>query len=493
MLQRFASFACLRSRQPVHNSALVCLGATSHEHIPAVMNRDARRFKATLGDLHNAKLGAASMNKTVPLNPTVTAASSSVHAENAELDESQTGKAPKSALALKASHYASLSKARLSSLVVLTTGAGYVIGPAAFDPSIAAAACFGTALCAASAGTFNQIFEIDRDASMSRTKKRPLPSGEVGLGEATAFGMGTGALGTAMLYTMTSPTVAALGLGNILLYAGAYTYSKRVSEWNTWLGSIVGAIPPLMGWVAAEGALVAPEPLALGGLLFLWQFPHFFSLSWMHREDYAKGGFQMVATNDPTGERSAALIWKYSLYLTALPIVVASYELTSWMFAVEASVANMYLLHLAAKFKQDPNKGNANARRIFMCSLWYLPLVLGALALHQNTTQKQRSAQVLTEEMDEAVGDVLVRKHVEIRERGKELCPHELLSETVDNDTKINWIKAKIISFAPPFCIKLFAQNIVSEASEAGKKAVAQRSTTASAEEEANPAVANTK
>ena len=165
-----------------------------------------------------------------------------------------------------------------------------------------------------------------------------------------------------MLLALTNPTVAALGMGNIALYAGAYTYSKRITEMNTWLGSIVGAIPPLMGWIAADGVylcvcvlvccvccvhvfmcafvsfecsavfptatiltnitcfpfsphpsvspapllfvlthcvhtstglMTAPEPYALGGLLFLWQFPHFFALSYMHREDYARGGFQV--------------------------------------------------------------------------------------------------------------------------------------------------------------------------------------------------------
>jgi len=146
---------------------------------------------------------------------------------------------------------------------------------------------------------------------MSRTKKRPLPAGEVSISAASVFGMTTGAAGTGMLLACTNPTVAALGLGNIALYAGAYTYSKRITELNTWLGSVVGAIPPLMGWIAADGLMTAPEPYALGGLLFLWQFPHFFALSWLHREDYARGGFKMIATNDPTGERSAQLIWRY--------------------------------------------------------------------------------------------------------------------------------------------------------------------------------------
>jgi len=196
-------------------------------------------------------------------------------------------KKPRSKLAL----YADLTKARLSSLVVVTSGAGFLAGGAPVDVAVMAATCVGTGLCAASAGAFNQILETSRDAAMNRTKQRPLPSGLVTPTEATAVGVAAGAAGTALLYTMANPTVAALGALNIALYAGPYTLSKRHTEWNTWIGSVVGAVPPVMGYAAASGGVVfAAEPAALASLLFLWQFPHFFALSWMHREDYARGG-----------------------------------------------------------------------------------------------------------------------------------------------------------------------------------------------------------
>ncbi len=457
--------------------------------------RDVRHLKASLGQLlysaSNARRDIQIVNSThgghnASMTSTRTSSSNSsgkgidsvktqvsIGSDDAEPVE-PTGKKPPNFIVSKLGHYAGLSKARLSSLVVLTTGAGYAIGPAAFDYGTVTAACVGTALCAASAGTFNQIFEIDQDSKMNRTKKRPLPSGAVSTTEATMFGLTTGAAGTGLLLTLSNPAVAALGLGNIALYAGAYTYSKRISELNTWLGSLVGAIPPLMGWLAAGGSMAAPEPYALGSLLFLWQFPHFFSLSWMHREDYARGGFRMVATADPHGERSAHLIWKYSLYLTALPVVVATYELTSWMFAVEATVVNSYLLYLAHKFKKD--RSNANARRIFLCSLWYLPLVLGALALHQ----RNKHEKLLYEE------DLsLAKTHDELRERGRELCPHEVIlgaNHTSNNHTnytkegikkpiqsqELSWIMQKVIQYAPPFCVKLLVTDAVNEGVAAG-------------------------
>ena len=138
-----------------------------------------------------------------------------------------------------------------------------------------------------------------------------------------------------------------------MLYSGLYTYSKRKTELNTWIGSVVGAVPPVMGWAAASGGnIIAADPLMLASMLFLWQFPHFFALSWIHREDYARGGFQMVGVNDPTGSRSSKLISRYALYLSALPLIATGCGLTSSMFAVEGTVVNAYLLYTAHKFRQ---------------------------------------------------------------------------------------------------------------------------------------------
>jgi heme o synthase len=181
---------------------------------------------------------------------------------------------------------------------------------------------------------------------MKRTYNRPLPSGRVSPTEAAVVGTAMGAAGVGILSVMTNPVVTALGAGNILLYSGLYTFSKRKTEFNTWIGSVVGAVPPLMGYAAASGGtFLTGDAAILSGLLFLWQFPHFFALSWMYRDDYARGGFQMVAVNDPSGVRTAKLITEYSLYLTALPLVATAAGLTSSMYAVEGTVANAYLVH----------------------------------------------------------------------------------------------------------------------------------------------------
>ena len=218
---------------------------------------------------------------------------------------------------------------------------------------------------------------------MKRTTHRPLPSGKMSIQQAGLFGVLTGLSGTSLLLLGTNPVVAMLGAGNIVLYSGIYTYSKRYTEWNTWIGALVGAVPPLMGWSAATGGdLSSAEPMILASILFLWQFPHFFALSWMHREDYSRGQFQMVSCNDPAGTRTSRVILEYSTYLAALPIMTSISGHTSYMFAFEGLCMNAYLLYLCSKFHRD--RTNANARRVFLCSLWYLPLLLTCFIFHSS-------------------------------------------------------------------------------------------------------------
>lgn len=190
--------------------------------------------------------------------------------------------------------YSQLSKYRLSALVVSTTSAGYLAAGGPVDPVSLSCACVGTMLASSSANTFNQVIETSNDSRMKRTRNRPLPSGRISRSHALGWGIASGSAGIAVLAAGSNPLTAALGAANLFLYVGPYTLSKTRSELNTWVGSLVGAIPPLMGWAAATGGVVAVEPLMLAAYLFIWQFPHFFSLAWLHREDYARGGFAMV-------------------------------------------------------------------------------------------------------------------------------------------------------------------------------------------------------
>lgn len=206
---------------------------------------------------------------------------------------------------------AELSKARLSALVVSTSSFGFLAAATPISYSTLIAASLGTALCSSSASTLNQIFEQDRDSRMKRTAQRPLVTKQImGTSGAYALAATTGLTGGATLYFGTDPITTALGVGNIALYAGAYTFLKPRSEWNTWVGAVVGAIPPVMGYTAATNGsgLFDIEAAILGGTLFLWQFPHFFALSWMHRIDYARGGFQVSNFSPPVNSIHASIL-----------------------------------------------------------------------------------------------------------------------------------------------------------------------------------------
>ncbi len=187
-------------------------------------------------------------------------------------------------MAKRISAYCELSKLKLSTFVVITAGAGFSVAPApAYDFStlqLFGCAMLGTLLCSGCANTINQIREVKYDAMMKRTANRPLPSGAMTKFHAAAFAAFCGLSGTGLLYACVNPLTAALGAANILLYAGPYTSMKRTTIWNTWVGAIVGAVPPVMGWTAVTGS-VAPPALLLAGILFSWQLPHFMSLAFV--------------------------------------------------------------------------------------------------------------------------------------------------------------------------------------------------------------------
>jgi len=324
------------------------------------------------------------------------------------------------ALHERAGLYSELSKSRLSALVVVTAGAGYAAGTPVLDPATLASLCVGTSLAAGSANTFNQWIERNRDKRMKRTANRPLPSGRMEANEALGWGVFSAGSSCAILAAGTNPVTAGLGAFNIGLYALPYTLSKPRTEWNTWIGAVVGAIPPVMGWTAAGGDLVAMPPALLGATLFLWQFPHFFALAWIHRKDYARGGHQMVPVNDPSGERTAALIQRYSLAMLPLPLAASSMDVTSWMYALEGTAATSYLLYLSQEFKQD--RSNDNARKVFKCSLWYLPLLLGLFVFHRKR-QESEGEETAMEAAKAAMKSMCLHEALSTPHGGKILCP----------------------------------------------------------------------
>ncbi|KAE8247879.1 hypothetical protein A4X06_0g4121 [Tilletia controversa] len=222
--------------------------------------------------------------------------------------------------------YQQLGKSRLTFLVVLSAMAPYALCPASLSTGVGngvgtlLALSAGTALCSASANAFNQLLEAPYDAQMARTRGRPLPRRALSPLHAFSFAVLCGGAGTSLLLLAVNPLTAALGLANVVLYAGVYTPLKRLSMVNTWIGAAVGAIPPLMGWTACTNSLLTfPQDAPgwiLAGLLFAWQFPHFNSLAQSLRAEYARGGYRMMSVLDPGLNRRVSL--RYALVLLPL-------------------------------------------------------------------------------------------------------------------------------------------------------------------------------
>jgi heme o synthase len=314
--------------------------------------------------------------------------------------------------------YLDLAKAKLSALVVTTTAAGFIAAgtPLSEQATVAAACVIGTALCSSSAAAWNQILERDRDAQMKRTQQRPLVQNHLSVQEATVAASAWGVMGVGLLHLGTDPVTTMLGLSNIGLYAGLYTYMKPRSIYNTWVGAVVGAIPPVMGWTAATGgSLLDLDAMILGTTLYLWQMPHFFALSFMHRIDYKRGGFAMLPVLENDGDKTSQMVLRYAAYLSTVPFLATYMEVTSSMFALEGVVLNAYALHVAHKFRQE--RTNANARKVFLTSLWYLPCWLVLFLLHSKVWDEEHDRDVLRD----AISDTVHK----IRDQGRQICIHE--------------------------------------------------------------------
>lgn len=269
------------------------------------------------------------------------------------------------------SQYKKLSKFRLTSLVVITAMGGYAMAPAPFEPVSFLLCSLGTGLVSAAANSINQYHEVPFDSQMSRTKSRVLVTGNLTPLHAIGFAVVSAASGLGMLYYGVNGLTAALGLGNLILYTSIYTPMKRMSIINTWVGSAVGAIPPLMGWAGCCGSIDAGAWI-LAGLLYAWQFPHFNALSWNLRPDYSRAGYRMMAVTNPELCRRTAL--RYTIVLGLISCIAPLLDVTNYWFALETLPLNGYFCYLAYKFYKHSDSGTS--RKLFRFSLIHLPLLM---------------------------------------------------------------------------------------------------------------------
>lgn len=270
--------------------------------------------------------------------------------------------------------YQELTVIRLTLLVAATAFVGYwLAGGGLSDWHLLLGATLGTALLSGGANSFNQWMEWRRDALMDRTKGRPLPSGRMGRMHAGLFSLAMSIIGALLLFLFTHRLTTLLGLGAFLVYLVAYTPMKRRSPLNTLVGAISGALPPMMGWSAAANSL----PLGawiLAAVLFFWQIPHFLALAWLYREDYERGGFLMLPHRDPDGRLTAQVALLYTLPLLPLGISLSLAGVNGRVFAVASIFLGVFFLLRAWGLYRNP--GRDAARRLFLASVMYLPLLL---------------------------------------------------------------------------------------------------------------------
>ena len=275
--------------------------------------------------------------------------------------------------------FAELVKARLTLLVLLTTAVGYYLGAQGpVQPLPLFHVIFGTALAAAGAAALNQWWERQLDALMQRTRERPIPAGRMSPRDALILGAVLSIAGITYLATACNSLSAILAAVTIVLYILAYTPLKRISTSNTLIGAIPGALPPMIGWAAATDGL-SFGAWSLFAILFFWQMPHFFALSWMYRSDYARAGFEMISKEDESGARSSSQsVWfcMLLLFVSGLPFYV---QLTTATYLLCALGLGAFFLAMAMRF--HANRTVAHARNLFLSSIIYLPCLLLALVL----------------------------------------------------------------------------------------------------------------
>jgi protoheme IX farnesyltransferase len=274
---------------------------------------------------------------------------------------------------------AELVKARLTLLVLLTTAAGFYLGAQSpFSYAALFHAVFGTAAAAAGAAALNQWWERKLDAMMRRTKMRPVPAGRMRAAEALTLGIVLSIFGVGYLAIACNALSATLAAVTILIYIFCYTPLKRASTANTLVGAVPGAIPPMIGWAAARGTIDAGA-WSLFAILLLWQLPHFFAIAWMYRDDYSRAGFRMISSDDRSGERSAS----QSVFFCILLLVIAGLPTflgiaTPIYLAIELALGGFFIV-VAMRFLKK--RTVTAARLLFITSIVYLPLLLGALVL----------------------------------------------------------------------------------------------------------------
>lgn len=269
--------------------------------------------------------------------------------------------------------YLQLGKFRLCTLVLFTTLVGYGLGVNEWDLFEFFSLLLGTLLTAMGANGLNQWWERDRDAKMARTRNRPLPLGKLSANHALFMTLSWSISGITLLFFGVNPLTAYLATLTIVTYLFIYTPLKPYSPIAVLAGAVPGAIPPMMGWTAATNTF-SVQAWVLGCLLFLWQIPHFMSLAAVYRQDYAKGGYQLLPDNPEVDRITRSIIVIFSLALLGITLLAPSIGLGQRLFFVCALFLGGGMLFISIKLYKKYSIDNA--RRMFRASIIYIPTLM---------------------------------------------------------------------------------------------------------------------
>lgn len=277
------------------------------------------------------------------------------------------------AIAVKAKAFIELLKIRLSLLVAFSCAFGYALATkGSVNWEVLVMLTVGGFLLSGASVSINQIIEKDLDKIMSRTKNRPLPTERLNVTEAIIFIAFILLISIMILWIYTNPLTVVLSVVSMLLYSFVYTPLKRVGPVAVFVGAIPGALPPLLGWVAATGA-ISYEALIIFGIQFIWQFPHFWAIAWVADEDYKKAGFKLLPSGGGKDLNTAIQIMIYTLFLIPLGLLPAKFGITGLDSAIVATVCGVAFL--AQTFSLMKTGSRQSALRIMFGSFLYLPIV----------------------------------------------------------------------------------------------------------------------
>jgi protoheme IX farnesyltransferase len=284
--------------------------------------------------------------------------------------------------------YIELTKPRITWLILMSTGIGYFFGLRGtgnwldFLKHIHLLSLLhtilGTGLLASGTAALNQWYEREADRHMRRTAHRPLPSGKMSASHAFAFGVALSVAGFVDLWLGVNHLAALIGAFTLASYLFLYTPMKSRTWWSTTVGAVPGALPPVIGYAAAAG-VVTKESWVLFAILFLWQFPHFYSIAWMYKDDYARAGILMLPVVEPDGRSTARQIVLYGIALIPASLIPGMLGMSGRIYLAGALLLGLWFLYSGVRVALE--RTVLRARNVLVTSVLYLPLIYGLMLL----------------------------------------------------------------------------------------------------------------